>query len=68
MLAFLAMFEPGDRVAITAPGYPAYRNIFEALGVEVVTIPLEKADGYVMTARAVARGACAQGLSRACWP
>ena len=53
VLAFLAMFEPGDRVAITAPGYPAYRNIFEALGVEVVTIPLEKADGYVMTARAV---------------
>lgn len=59
VLAFLAMFEPGDRVAITAPGYPAYRNIFEALGVEVVTIPLEKADGYVMTARAV-RAAHAQ--------
>jgi aspartate/methionine/tyrosine aminotransferase len=59
VLAFLAMFEPGDRVAITAPGYPAYRNIFEALDVEVVTIPLEKADGYVMTARAV-RAAHAQ--------
>ena len=26
-LAFLAMFDPGDRVAIAAPGYPAYRNI-----------------------------------------
>ncbi|MGY6569424.1 MAG: pyridoxal phosphate-dependent aminotransferase [Salinarimonas sp.] len=59
VLAFLAMFEPGDRVAITAPGYPAYRNIFEALDIEVVTIPLEKADGYVMTARAV-RAAHAQ--------
>ncbi len=31
-LAFLAMFDPGDRVAIAAPGYPAYRNIMAALG------------------------------------
>lgn len=53
VLAFLAMFSPGDRVAITAPGYPAYRNILEALGVEPVVIPLEKATGYVMTAQAV---------------
>ncbi|WP_349368059.1 aminotransferase class I/II-fold pyridoxal phosphate-dependent enzyme [Salinarimonas sp.] len=53
VLAFLAQFEPGDRVAITAPGYPAYRNILEALGVEPVTIPLEKASGYVMTGAAL---------------
>lgn len=53
VLAFLAMFSPGDRVAITAPGYPAYRNILEALGVEPVAIPLQKATGYVMTAEAV---------------
>ncbi len=39
-LAFLAMFDAGDRVAITAPGYPAYRNIMKALGMEVVEIPL----------------------------
>ena len=26
-LAFLAMFDVGDRVAVAAPGYPAYRNI-----------------------------------------
>lgn len=39
-LAFLAMFDAGDRVAITAPGYPAYRNILKALGLEVVEIPL----------------------------
>jgi aspartate/methionine/tyrosine aminotransferase len=53
VLAFLAMFAPGDRVAITAPGYPAYRNILEALGVEPVIVPLEKASGYVMTAAAI---------------
>ena len=35
-LAFLAMFDVGDRVAIAAPGYPAYRNIMAALGIEVV--------------------------------
>jgi aspartate/methionine/tyrosine aminotransferase len=42
-LAFLAMFDPGDRVAIAAPGYPAYRNIMAALGLEVVEIEIEGA-------------------------
>jgi aspartate/methionine/tyrosine aminotransferase len=37
-LAFLAAFEPGDRVALAAPGYPAYRNILAALGLETVLI------------------------------
>ena len=40
-LAFLAMFDAGDRIAISAPGYPAYRNIMAALGLEVVEIELE---------------------------
>ncbi|TIT53852.1 MAG: aminotransferase class I/II-fold pyridoxal phosphate-dependent enzyme, partial [Mesorhizobium sp.] len=34
------MFDPGDRVAIAAPGYPAYRNIMAALGIDVVEIEL----------------------------
>ncbi|MGA3306818.1 MAG: aminotransferase class I/II-fold pyridoxal phosphate-dependent enzyme, partial [Stellaceae bacterium] len=29
--AFLAAFEPGDRVALAAAAYPAYRNILTAL-------------------------------------
>src|SRR5437773_7883389 len=37
-LAFLAAFEPGDRVALAAPGYPAYRNILSALDLEPVLI------------------------------
>jgi aspartate/methionine/tyrosine aminotransferase len=53
VLAFLSLFDPGARVAITAPGYPAYRNILEALGLEPVVIPLAKADGWIMTAAAV---------------
>ena len=45
-LAFLAMFDVGDRVAITSPGYPAYRNIMAALGLDVVEIELG-AEGYL---------------------
>ncbi len=44
-LAFLAMFDAGDRVAITRPGYPAYRNIMAALGIEVVEIPIGAEEG-----------------------
>src|SRR5579885_2379064 len=39
MLAFLAAFEAGDRVALAAPGYPAYRNILLALELEPVDLP-----------------------------
>ncbi|MBD7951831.1 MULTISPECIES: aminotransferase class I/II-fold pyridoxal phosphate-dependent enzyme [Oerskovia] len=38
MLAFLAAFDAGDRVALARPGYPAYRNILAALGCEVVEL------------------------------
>ncbi|MFV0432759.1 MAG: pyridoxal phosphate-dependent aminotransferase [Leucobacter sp.] len=37
-LVFLAAFDPGDRVALASPGYPAYRNILTALGVRVIEI------------------------------
>src|SRR3984957_12208536 len=37
-LGFLAAFEAGDRVALAAPGYPAYRNILSALGLETVLV------------------------------
>jgi len=40
LLAFLAAFEAGDRVGIASPGYPAYRNILSALGVEPVLLPV----------------------------
>jgi aspartate/methionine/tyrosine aminotransferase len=48
-LAFLTMFDPGDRVAITSPGYPAYRNILKALGLEVVEIPIGE-EGFLTAA------------------
>lgn len=38
LLAFLAAFEVGDKVAIARPGYPCYRNVLAALGCEVVEV------------------------------
>ncbi|MGE5516753.1 MAG: pyridoxal phosphate-dependent aminotransferase [Bacteroidota bacterium] len=46
LLAFLAAFDAGDRVAVAAPGYPAYRNILEALGIEVVAVPVGAASRW----------------------
>ena len=37
-LAFLALFDVGDRIAIERPGYPAYRNIMRALGLQPVEV------------------------------
>jgi len=39
LLAFLAAFDAGDRVAMARPGYPCYRNILSALGCEVIELP-----------------------------
>ncbi len=48
-LAFLGAFDPGDRIALTAPGYPAYRNILRALGLEPVEIPVGPDTRWVLT-------------------
>ncbi len=38
LLAFLAAFDAGARVALVQPGYPAYRNILSAYGIEPVLL------------------------------
>ncbi len=38
VLSFLAAFDAGARVALARPGYPAYRNILDSLGIEVVDL------------------------------
>lgn len=53
-LAFLIYFDPGDRVAITRPGYPAYRSILSALGLEVVEIPTDRDGKFSASALAEA--------------
>ena len=53
ILAFLALFDVGARVAVAAPGYPAYLNIFQALGVESVSLETGPETGYVVTAQMI---------------
>ncbi len=48
-LAFLAAFDAGARIALSTPGYPAYRNLLHALGLEAVEIPLGGKAGHVIT-------------------
>jgi aspartate/methionine/tyrosine aminotransferase len=49
VLAFLAAFEAGDRVALASPGYPAYRNILAALGVAVVELAVDAGSRFQPT-------------------
>ncbi|KAA5829094.1 pyridoxal phosphate-dependent aminotransferase [Saccharopolyspora hirsuta] len=49
LLAFLAAFDAGDRVALARPGYPAYRNILAALGCEVVELPCDASTRFQPT-------------------
>lgn len=53
ILAFLAMFEPGDRVAVTVPGYPPYRHILTALGCEPVLIETSDETRHALTGEAL---------------
>jgi aspartate/methionine/tyrosine aminotransferase len=49
LLAFLAAFEPGDRVGLAIPGYPAYRNILSALAIEPVPVTVGENTRYQTT-------------------
>src|SRR6202049_5088032 len=53
ILAFLALFEPGDRVAGTVPGYPPYRHILTALGCEPVPIETSSENRHALTGEAL---------------
>jgi aspartate/methionine/tyrosine aminotransferase len=49
ILAFLALFEAGGRVAVAVPGYPPYRHILKALGCEPVLIETTAATRWAIT-------------------
>jgi aspartate/methionine/tyrosine aminotransferase len=53
ILAFLTMFEPGDRVAVTVPGYPPYRHILTALGCEPVLIETHSDTRHALSGEAL---------------
>lgn len=49
ILAFTALFDAGDRVALGEPGYPSYKSILKALSVEPVGIPTRMAARFQPT-------------------
>jgi aspartate/methionine/tyrosine aminotransferase len=53
LLAFLALFDTGDRVALAAPGYPPYRHILTSLGMTPVVIEAGEADRLQMSPAAL---------------
>ena len=53
VLAFLALFEPGDRVALANPGYPPYRHVLSALGCQPVLIETTPETRWGMSAKAL---------------
>lgn len=53
ILAFLSMFEPGDRIAVTVPGYPPYRHILTALGCEPVLIETSSENRHALSGEAL---------------
>jgi aspartate/methionine/tyrosine aminotransferase len=48
-LAFLSAFDVGDRIALPTPGYPAYRNILGALGLQTVEIETDADSRFALT-------------------
>jgi len=61
-LAFLAAFEPGDRVGLAVPGYPAYRNILTALDIEPALIAVGENAHYQPTPELLAEAGRLDGL------
>jgi aspartate/methionine/tyrosine aminotransferase len=53
ILAFLSAFEPGAKIAVTRPGYPAYVNTMVGLGFRPVEIPITADGGWRLTAEQI---------------
>ena len=53
ILAFLSLFEPGDRVALANPGYPPYRHILSVLGCEPVLIEASAKTRWALSAKSL---------------
>src|SRR5471032_2182150 len=62
ILAFLASFDAGDRVALAAPSYPAYRNILAALDLVPVELPSGPGERYKASLDLLARCGEIDGL------
>jgi aspartate/methionine/tyrosine aminotransferase len=56
LLAFTALFDAGERVALGEPGYPSYRQILKALSLTPVGIPTRAGDRYQPRPEAIPDG------------
>jgi aspartate/methionine/tyrosine aminotransferase len=63
VLAFLALFDAGARVALPSPGYPCYRHILTALGQEPVAIATDAAGRWMPTAAQIGAAAREGGVA-----
>ena len=47
ILSFISLFEAGDKVGVTEPGYPSYRQILKSLSVNPVGLPTSRDNGHI---------------------
>jgi aspartate/methionine/tyrosine aminotransferase len=64
VLAFLALLNPGDGIALPEPGYPCYRQIARVLGVKPVSLSARAEKGFMPSASDL-RDVFKAGLARA---
>ena len=62
VLAFLALFDAGDLVAVPSPGYPCYRNILKALGQPYVAIETDPTGRWMPTLAQIEAAGDIRGL------
>jgi len=62
VLAFLAVFDAGDVVALPSPGYPCYRHILSALGQRSVLLETGPATEWMPTSDDVVRAVHRDGI------
>ena len=49
ILAFTSLFDTGDRVGLGAPGYPSYRQILKAMGLEPIILETTSKEKFQVT-------------------
>jgi len=62
VLAFLALFDVGAKVALPSPGYPCYRHILKSLGQTSVILETDAAGRWMPTVEQIEAASVEEGL------